>query len=71
MECQLIMSLVLTPYEEFFMLSFTSLRNTERFWVNLHRLIYTQLKNKVTTHTHKVSAHTQSMELCVPVSVLG
>lgn len=30
-ECQLIMSLLLTPYVEFFMLSFTSLRNTDRF----------------------------------------
>lgn len=34
-ECQLIMSLLLTPYVEFFMLSFTSRRNTDRFWVNL------------------------------------
>lgn len=30
-ECQLIMSLLLTPYVEFFMLSFTSRRNTDRF----------------------------------------
>lgn len=34
-ECQLIMSLLLTPYVEFFMLSLTSLLNTDRFWVNL------------------------------------
>lgn len=34
-ECQLIMSLLLTPYVEFFMLSLTSRRNTDRFWVNL------------------------------------
>lgn len=32
---QLIMSLLLTPYVEFFIESFTSLRNTERFCVNL------------------------------------
>lgn len=36
-ECQLIMSLLLTPYVEFFMLSLTSLLNTDRFWVNLQR----------------------------------
>lgn len=30
-ECQLIMSLLLTPYVEFFMLSLTSLLNTDRF----------------------------------------
>lgn len=30
-ECQLIMSLLLTPYVEFFMLSFTSLLKTDRF----------------------------------------
>lgn len=30
------MSLLLTPYVEFFMLSLTSLLNTDRFWVNLH-----------------------------------
>lgn len=35
-ECQLIMSLLLTPYVEFFMLSLTSLLNTDRFCVNLH-----------------------------------
>lgn len=34
-ECQLIMSLLLTPYVEFFMLSFTSLLNTDKFCVNL------------------------------------
>lgn len=34
-ECQLIMSLLLTPYVEFFMLSLTSLLNTDRFCVNL------------------------------------
>lgn len=36
-ECQLIMSLLLTPYVEFFMLSLTSRRNTDRFWVNLRQ----------------------------------
>lgn len=30
-ECQLIMSLLLTPYVEFFMLSLTSLLNTDKF----------------------------------------
>lgn len=30
-ECQLIMSLLLTPYVEFFMLSFTSRLNTDKF----------------------------------------
>lgn len=34
-ECQLIMSLLLTPYVEFFMLSLTSRLNTDKFWVNL------------------------------------
>lgn len=34
-ECQLIMSLLLTPYVEFFMLSFTSLLKTDKFCVNL------------------------------------
>lgn len=30
-ECQLIMSLLLTPYVEFFILSLTSLLNTDKF----------------------------------------
>lgn len=30
-ECQLIISLLLTPYVEFFMLSFTSRLNTDKF----------------------------------------
>lgn len=34
-ECQLIMSLLLTPYVEFFMLSLTSRLNTDKFCVNL------------------------------------
>lgn len=36
------MSLLLTPYVEFFMLSLTSLLNTDRFWVNLHTHTHTQ-----------------------------
>lgn len=56
-ECQLIMSLLLTPYVEFFMLSFTSLLNTDKFCVNLQK-----------THTEHfyLIRHTNNSPQCSP-----
>jgi len=44
-ECQLIMSLLFTPYVEFFMESFTSRLNTERFCVNLSLFLVSRFRS--------------------------